>query len=318
MFAYFKVFRQLCKEKLNFTEMKRLLTLLLGLTMTLSSFALIYDEAREQAWFLTDKMAYELNLTSQQYDAVYQINLEYFLNVNTPNDVMGSYWTFRKMDLQYVLADWQFNLFTAMSYFLTPIQWTSRWYFPILTRYRTGYYFYDRPSLYYDWRGGLWIGRRPGSMSPFYDRRFTHNGHGLRDRYNHGGHHLSPTPHGPGHGPGPGPGPRPGGGGYHGTQPSPTPSYNQRAQQGRQGNTYSGGRPNNGGGNSGGSLNSGNNNRPPSGGGNSSGSSNSGRYSGGRSTNSGGGSSLSSSPRSGGNSGGSSSGSNNAGRGGRR
>ena len=203
--------------------MKRILTLILGMMMTVSSFALIYDEAREQAWFLTDKMAYELNLTRDQYEAVYQINLEYFLNVNAPGEVMGYYWTYRKMDLQYVLTDWQYSMFTSMSYFLTPMQWTSRWYFPIFSRYRSGYYFYSRPSIFYEWRGGLWAGRRPGGVSPFHDRSFEHNGRGMRDRYDR------------------------------------TPSYNNRAQQGRQGNTYSNNNRPSGGNNGGSNFNGGNN-----------------------------------------------------------
>ena len=49
--------------------MKRyLLTLLIVLAGTLSAKALSYSEARDRAWFLTDKMAYELNLTPDQYD----------------------------------------------------------------------------------------------------------------------------------------------------------------------------------------------------------------------------------------------------------
>ena len=47
--------------------------MLLTLTATIS--AMSYEQAREQALFLTDKMAYELNLTEEQYDAAYEIIL---------------------------------------------------------------------------------------------------------------------------------------------------------------------------------------------------------------------------------------------------
>ncbi len=41
-----------------------------------SASAMSYEQARQQALFLTDKMAYELNLTEEQYEAAYEVNLE--------------------------------------------------------------------------------------------------------------------------------------------------------------------------------------------------------------------------------------------------
>ena len=42
------------------------MTLIAMVTMTFSAQAMSYEQAREQALFLTDKMAYELNLTEDQ------------------------------------------------------------------------------------------------------------------------------------------------------------------------------------------------------------------------------------------------------------
>ena len=42
-----------------------------------SASAMSYEQARQQALFLTDKMAYELNLTDDQYEAAYEVNLDY-------------------------------------------------------------------------------------------------------------------------------------------------------------------------------------------------------------------------------------------------
>ena len=39
------------------------------LCITASTKAMSYEQARREAYFLTDKMAYELNLTPDQYDA---------------------------------------------------------------------------------------------------------------------------------------------------------------------------------------------------------------------------------------------------------
>ena len=40
--------------------------------------AMSYEQARQEALYLTDKMAYELNLNDQQYNDAYEINLDYF------------------------------------------------------------------------------------------------------------------------------------------------------------------------------------------------------------------------------------------------
>ena len=51
--------------------------------------AMDYEEARQRAWFLTDKMAYELNLTPEQYDIAYEINLDYLMSIRTASDCSG-------------------------------------------------------------------------------------------------------------------------------------------------------------------------------------------------------------------------------------
>jgi hypothetical protein len=165
--------------------MKRvLLSLLLVLTGSLAANALNYDDARERAWFLTDKMAYELNLTPEQYDMAYQVNLEYFLNIRTASDCTGRYWTYRNADLRYILFDWQYELYTSLEYFYRPIRWiTSGWRFAIFDRYRSGYYYYNRPTVYVSYKGGLWKNRRPKDKSPFRDVNFR-KGPGMRDNYN--------------------------------------------------------------------------------------------------------------------------------------
>jgi hypothetical protein len=154
------------------------------LTGSLAANALNYDDARESAWFLTDKMAYELNLTPEQYDMAYQVNLEYFLNIRTASDCTGRYWTYRNADLRYILFDWQYELYTSLEYFYRPIRWiTSGWRFVIFDRYRSGYYYYNRPTVYVSYKGGLWKNRRPKDKSPFRDVNFR-KGPGMRDNYN--------------------------------------------------------------------------------------------------------------------------------------
>ena len=46
------------------------------MVMTISVTAMSYNMAKNEALFLSDKMAWELNLTNAQYEAVYEINLD--------------------------------------------------------------------------------------------------------------------------------------------------------------------------------------------------------------------------------------------------
>ena len=70
------------------------LALLMSLFSVMTAIALPFSEARREAWYLTDKMAYELNLTPEQYDYVYQVNFDYLLHINTPYDCRGRYWDY--------------------------------------------------------------------------------------------------------------------------------------------------------------------------------------------------------------------------------
>lgn len=73
--------------------MKRfILALAALLTITVSASAMSYQQARDQALFLTDKMAYELNLTDEQYEAAYEINLDYLMNIDGDADLYSAYW----------------------------------------------------------------------------------------------------------------------------------------------------------------------------------------------------------------------------------
>ena len=93
------------------------MTLVALLTMAVSTHAMSYEQARNEALFLTDKMAYELNLTDEQYEAAYEINLDYLMGVTSVDDVYGVYWERRNLDMSYILLEAQWNAFIAASYF---------------------------------------------------------------------------------------------------------------------------------------------------------------------------------------------------------
>ena len=176
--------------------MKRIiLTLTLSVIFVSNMVALPLSEARREAWFLTDKMAYELNLSNQQYAHAYQVNLEYFLNVNSPSDCRGCYWDYRNEDLYYILKDWQYTLYKVTSYFYTPIRWIrSTCYHAIYDHYRKNCHYFAKSTCYNTYRGGAWHHRKVNAPSPYKHQKIR-NDVGMRDNYHKGNviEHKSPA-----------------------------------------------------------------------------------------------------------------------------
>ena len=162
--------------------MKKIMIALMMLAIAATGKAMSYEQARNEALFLTDKMAYELNLTDEQYEAAYEINLDYLMGVTSYDDVYGSYWERRNRDLSYVLLDWR--------------------HFGVYARYpHRDYFYFGRPVFYATYRGGhAW--HVVGGYGYYYGRRhhFRPVGRshfGMLDRWNrgdfrhHGAHHGS-------------------------------------------------------------------------------------------------------------------------------
>ena len=152
-----------------------MMTLAVMMTIAIRAAAMTYTEARNEALFLSDKMAYELGLTNAQYDAVYEINYDYFYSVNSRYDVNGVYWSRRNLDLSYVLTAYQFNLYTTMDYFYRPLDW--------------------RPTVYVTYTGGRnrhsnsfyagWANNRPAAPHKENNITVRHNTAPVATR-NHG------------------------------------------------------------------------------------------------------------------------------------
>lgn len=173
---------------------KFIIALVAMFTMTFTTAsAMSYEQARQQALFLTDKMAYELNLTDDQYEAAYEVNLDYLMGINTYDDLYGVYWRQRNLDLSYILLDWQYRAFCDAHYFYRPLYWDGGyWHFGIYARYpRRDYFFFGRPHFYVSYRGDhCW--RVNGGRSWYHGRvygRPYHGGQprmGMRDGFNRG------------------------------------------------------------------------------------------------------------------------------------
>lgn len=172
---------------------KFILALTALLVMTVSASAMSYEQARQQALFLTDKMAYELNLTDAQYEAAYEINLDYLMGVRTVDDLYGTYWERRRLDFSYILLSWQYRAFCDAAYFFRPLYWDAGyWHFGIYARYpHRDYFFFGRPTFYVEYRGGhAWHmnGGRSWYRSRHYRPAVRHDNryHGMRDGFSRG------------------------------------------------------------------------------------------------------------------------------------
>lgn len=170
-----------------------------------SAVALPYNEAARQAYYLTDKMAYELNLTDYQYDRVYQINFDYFRKVDCEHDAYGYLWDYRNSCLASVLYTHQYRAYNALSYFFRPLQWVrNTWCYPVHEHYGYRHDYFCRPTPPPSYRG------------PIYGHYHGHNG-------NHYGHGHNPRPGNNSYRPSNNGGHKPSAGGsgrYEGSRPS--------------------------------------------------------------------------------------------------
>ena len=126
------------------------------MVITVTTNAMSFTTAKNEALFLSDKMAWELNLTDAQYDAVYEINLDYLMSVNGRNDAYGSWWNRRNTDLKYVLTAHQYEKFVTLNYFYRPLTWKSgNWTFNVYSHYTNKKHFYKgHPKGYASYKGG--------------------------------------------------------------------------------------------------------------------------------------------------------------------
>ena len=141
--------------KKTIVSTKRLMILAVMMVMTISANAMSYNAAKHEALFLSDKMAYELNLTAAQYEAVYEINLDYLMSLNGHGDVFGIWWDRRNADLRFVLTSWQYDKYVALNHFYRPVAWKAGgWTFAVYSHYDRGHFYNAHPKVFASYRGG--------------------------------------------------------------------------------------------------------------------------------------------------------------------
>lgn len=170
--------------------MKRIVLILFAIGMSamssVSVAAMSNSRVRKETRFLTDKMAYELNLSAAQYNDVYEINFDFIYSVRyLMDDVIRGYeWALddyydyldvRNDDLRWVLNDAQYRRFLRTDYFYRPIYASSKgWNFRIYITYTNHNYFYfPKPYHYRSYAGGHY--RRHFHDTSFYRGRYNHN-----------------------------------------------------------------------------------------------------------------------------------------------
>lgn len=173
--------------------MKKMLFMLATLfIMTVPAQAISYKTARTEALFLTDKMAYELGLTATQRNAVYEINLDYMMSLNSSADIYGAYWTYRNIDMSYVLSSAQYSLFRAADYFFRPVYWKSGWRYHIHARYTNrSHFYYGHPSGYSSYKGAH--SRHKNGNKSWYKGRKYDSGKHAGNTVRPGNRHHSPN-----------------------------------------------------------------------------------------------------------------------------
>ena len=164
--------------------MKKVILALVILAASVDMMALGRSKVREYARFLSDRMAYELGLSSGQYDDCYEINYDFVDAVGDLLDDMECgdpiaidnyyrYLDYRNEDLSYVLSSYQYSRFISTESFYRPFCiYNGAWAFrPYMTYSNRNYFYMSIPFGYNGYYGaharryysaGFYVGRYSG------------------------------------------------------------------------------------------------------------------------------------------------------------
>lgn len=133
---------------------KIILTLVLAAATVINVCAMSKYRASREARFLTDKMAWELDLSYGQMEDVYEINYDYFRALDNVYDKYSWAYDIRNEELSYVLSPRQWKRFIAIEYFYVPVRvYRHAWVFPVHNHYHTDHFYYDAPHAYSHYSG---------------------------------------------------------------------------------------------------------------------------------------------------------------------
>ena len=166
--------------------MKRIIFIFFAAMMSTAvcSAAMSNSKVRKETRFLTDKMAYELNLDTEQYNDVYEINYDFISGIRyLMDDVLrGEEWALdryydyldiRNDDLHWVLSSKQYSRFMQAAYCYRPVYVSGgRWSLRIYITYANHNHFYfPQPYHYRTYCGGHY---RTHYHDSYYRGRYHH------------------------------------------------------------------------------------------------------------------------------------------------
>lgn len=173
------------------TLRKQLLTaVFLITTASATAQPMSYYAIRDNARFLTDRMAYTLGIATSLLDDLYCINYDYICGVNDYLDDVALGYRYddymavmaaRDAALRSLLTYEQWERLVSLDYFYRPIVFRSnRWYFSI---YRhdphVGHFYFAAPPRYHGYRGGHFFGGMDprGGHAPGHEAGYAHRGY---------------------------------------------------------------------------------------------------------------------------------------------
>ena len=135
--------------------------------MKAKRFFMGLGDIRVNARFLTDRMAFELNLTQTQYNDLYEVNYDFFSGIDPYVSAMArqeayaldAYYRYldeRNDDLRWVLSSAEYVRFMALEYFFRPVYVLNR--VCSLRIYQVypnrSFFYFGRPAHYLTYCGG--------------------------------------------------------------------------------------------------------------------------------------------------------------------
>ena len=157
--------------------------LLIGSTDAMASMS--SSRVRKEARFMTDKMAYELGLSTRQSNDVYEINYDFMYAIRYIVDdiergyewAMNDYYEaldIRNDDLRWVLSNNQYRRFMGQDYFFRPIYVNrGKWNFRIYINYtNTNHFYYAKPYHYSSYCGANY--RKHNNRPSYYNGKHNH------------------------------------------------------------------------------------------------------------------------------------------------
>lgn len=155
-------------------NMKAVKTFIVSMMLLVSTSAVAqpmsYDAMRNNARFLTDRMAYTLGISSLAIiDDLYRINFDYIYGINDYLDDIALGYRYddylaicaeRDYALQMLLGNAIWSRLMGYDYFYRPVFFHNhRWHFGIYDYFDRGHWYYSAPRYYHEYRGGHFFGR---------------------------------------------------------------------------------------------------------------------------------------------------------------